>query len=81
MKNLFLQYNAYSEQFLLSEGISLDRSRGTWFPSVTPYREILDKINSKRKSSLYVSSEVPKEVFSQLEKSLKQTKVTLEQIE
>lgn len=80
MKNLFLQYNTYSKDYMLSEGSALEKSQGNWVSYMNPAREILDRIDTKRNSCLYLSSDIPLEVISELERTLKNTKVKIGRI-
>ena len=80
MKNLFLDYNKYSQDYVFGEGRTLDTSKKNYLNRINPLEDLIKNIDSSRKSIIYVTSDVPSNLVSELEEKLKGTKVKVEPI-
>ena len=78
MKRMYFSYNKFTDEYYLDEG-SFAKNRK--FLKLNGSKNFLKKfpkeINPKRKTDLFVDSQIPREILKNIEKMFKDTKINI----
>ncbi len=78
MKRIYFSYNEFTNEYYLDEGSFAKNRRFLKFNgSKNSLKKFFQEINPKRKTDLFVDSQIPKEIIKNIEKMFKGTKINL----